>query len=104
MATDVEVPLCPCPHCGRDVDMATNPYNDRIRPKPGDWSVCSECGGYMVFGPKLELQLPKVQDFLDTEPELLRKLTHMRNALAIVRKERDNERRGKGSQRKNKTT
>ena len=37
-----------CPHCGYKLDAATSLTSNR-RPSPGDWTVCMECTGLLVF-------------------------------------------------------
>lgn len=42
-----------CPYCGKLLEAATNVSAlapEPPRPAPGDWSLCSYCGGYCVFG------------------------------------------------------
>lgn len=50
------MPLCHCLNCGHRLDGASGLNSDN-KPRPGDWSVCIQCGSVAVFDRKLRLRL-----------------------------------------------
>lgn len=44
-----------CPNCKTRLNGAVSVGHDSA-PKPGDFTVCSHCGEYLVFGPDCALQ------------------------------------------------
>jgi hypothetical protein len=41
--------LEPCVECGHPLDAATLPFNEKIKPRPGDISICIVCGHLTAF-------------------------------------------------------
>ncbi len=41
------IPGAPCPHCGRNLTEFTG--IDGVLPKPGDLTICSQCGVFLIF-------------------------------------------------------
>jgi hypothetical protein len=50
-----------CPVCFTVLDAVTN-FTDKVPPKPGDFTVCIECGSVMEYGPKMDLSLRSLED------------------------------------------
>jgi hypothetical protein len=40
----VTIPAMPCPHCGYIVDRSTPASDQATIPKPGDITICFDCG------------------------------------------------------------
>jgi hypothetical protein len=55
---DSRVPRSRCLHCGMALDMALDVWGTNP-PKPGDATICVECGHLMVFGKKMRLRNPR---------------------------------------------
>ena len=49
------VPACACLCCGKMLDRADSMVHDNA-PKPGDFSLCLECGHLMAFADDLTLR------------------------------------------------
>ena len=49
-----EVPEVQCPHCGHNLDRATNADGEDVEPTAGDATICLHCAGVMVFGEDLK--------------------------------------------------
>ncbi len=66
------LPLSPCPACGSPNDAATScdetDPEQKVRPMPGDVSVCIRCASIMVFQPDLTLKVVAL-DELDTDDD-----------------------------------
>jgi Zn ribbon nucleic-acid-binding protein len=62
--TDTRVPVSKCPVCGEPNDMAASIEAD-VTPKPGDFSVCLECGHVMVYDYELKLREPTSADLIE---------------------------------------
>jgi hypothetical protein len=62
-----------CPWCQAQHDRAS-PVGGEWAPRPGDVSICIDCGQWCQFGPKLELRKPDAgtAQFLATDPECQR--------------------------------
>ncbi len=56
---DVMVAASNCTNCGKELDGATavgNLASEAPTPKPGDVTICLECGHIMAFGDGLQLR------------------------------------------------
>lgn len=53
-----------CPICGYNVDAATELHHEPISPKPGDFSLCLNCGSLNKFGDDLGLVESTEDDIL----------------------------------------
>jgi hypothetical protein len=72
-----------CPVCLYAMDAATGVGHDR-KPKPGDFSVCADCGALLCFGPALVLTLCTASDlaeFKAAQPEAFALLIKAQNAV-----------------------
>lgn len=63
---EYELPTCRCPLCGYEIDRAGNASKSATPPKPGDRSLCFECGGVLVFADDLSLRAPTFREFDET--------------------------------------
>ena len=72
-----------CPHCSElALGMKqTNPDAQGLSPEPGQWCVCSECGGISRLDQELQLRRPNEGELPD--PEVLEQL---KKTQAIVRR------------------
>ncbi len=52
-----------CPACGLAIDAASNTWNNR-KPKPGDATMCIQCGAWAIFDPHMKLRPPTLAEFL----------------------------------------
>lgn len=52
----IVVPTSKCTACGYVCDAATCPSNDTATPRPGDITVCIDCGHLMAFDDQLYLR------------------------------------------------
>lgn len=83
MDTLHRLPKGECPYCAAVIDRAGGPETER--PEPGDFSMCVRCGGYLVFGDKLQpIGMP--DEMLETvEPETRAHLQRMRKLLRSIK-------------------
>lgn len=67
-----------CPFCRHTLDAATaGPSNPDAVPKPGDVTVCIECGAVLLFDDGLKVRGPT--------PEELVEILQDRSAVAMIR-------------------
>jgi hypothetical protein len=50
-----------CPICFQLLDAVTC-FTAQIAPKPGDFTICIECGAVVEFGAKMDLRLRSLED------------------------------------------
>ena len=67
------VPESMCLNCGKGLDAATAVQDDS-NPKPGDFSICLNCGHLSVFAADLTLRPPTDAELIEVagDPTLLR--------------------------------
>lgn len=51
-----------CPKCSRLIECSSSPFKGN--PKPGDASVCIECGAILTFGEDMMPRLPSPEEML----------------------------------------
>lgn len=56
-----------CPYCLYKVDSVTEIHKSCRLPRPGDFSVCLSCGGFLRYNN--ELMLEPTDDLSDLSPE-----------------------------------
>lgn len=56
-----DTPVAPCPHCGEELDVASG-LGTQDGPKPGDISLCIDCGGVNIFDENLKPRLPTQEE------------------------------------------
>lgn len=77
MIKATRTPASLCPHCGAMITAASDsglgPTN-RNEPKPGDASMCLECGEFLIFDQELKVRLPNDDEVkaLDADPRVQR--------------------------------
>lgn len=68
----IDTPISKCPVCGYQVDCATpvvsNP-SKRIKPIPGDLTLCMKCGELMSFDENLKLCSAKLENIMGLDYE-----------------------------------
>ncbi len=71
MSDDWEMPKSACPGCGYKVDHCSRPEQGvpLRKPKPGDLSLCLNCGQVNKFDAKMELVESEVEDMDDLTPQ-----------------------------------
>lgn len=82
-----KVPAFTCP-CGKLHEAATCPEDDEATPEEGHFSVCMECGRYLIFGEGLKLRPVTRAELLSAPRELQEKLALHRIGLALFRERR----------------
>lgn len=55
-----EAPVDLCPHCGYGTNR-TSPLTSKSGPKPGDFTICLNCGEFLRFND--DLRMTKTTDF-----------------------------------------
>jgi hypothetical protein len=63
-----------CPICGGLLKRATALENPIAVPKPGDVTVCIDCGGWLVFGEGLALERMPARVAAELDPRERRSL------------------------------
>jgi len=58
------VPVCPCPTCGKENDSASCLQDESADPSPGDFTVCIGCGEILVFTEKLTTRVPTISELM----------------------------------------
>jgi hypothetical protein len=76
-----EVPACPCPHCKRMLDRASDPQS-AASPRPGDFSLCVYCGAVLRFTETMLLRATTLRERSDAPPKLVK----YAQAIAFVRR------------------
>jgi hypothetical protein len=66
-----QVPTAYCPHCGKalDADSHISREGEYLEPKPGSFSVCVECGTWLVFRTDLSVRAMDVLDVFHLDAE-----------------------------------
>lgn len=64
-----KVPACSCPHCGKELNAATNVDGEGGSPSEGDISLCIGCGGFLTFNKDLTVRELSYDDVVDLKPE-----------------------------------
>lgn len=82
-----EMPVCLCVNCGEAINAASGIGNDDT-PEPGNITICSECGHLMAFADDLSLRELNDKEMLEVAGD--KTILLAQEALAMVRKERDN--------------
>jgi|SRR5277367_1643086 len=59
-----------CPTCRYRTDSATCAKNSRLRPKPGDLTVCLNCGEVLEFQNDMKMKLATVSALMACGEEL----------------------------------
>lgn len=74
---------CQCPTCGRTLDRAEQlQENEKIRPSPGDLTVCIGCAATLVFTNSAgDLRLATTADFDAIDAEALWELAKIEMAV-----------------------
>lgn len=82
-STPARIPLGPCPICQHEIDAASCVSEPGIfaEPKPGDFTTCIECGGWLKFGQGLNLKRLTEQDILSMSNEEHATLTAVTKAV-----------------------
>ena len=57
------LPISRCPSCGYQFDSATALENPDAKPKPGDLSICLNCGEWLTFADDLTVRLLESKEF-----------------------------------------
>ncbi len=73
-----------CPVCHGYLDAAGPITNAKVQPKPGDYSLCINCGALLRFDPGMRLQVVPDDDLLELpkgDVERLRRVQEMIQAL-----------------------
>jgi len=79
------LPVSTCPTCGYKMDCASCYYDEKARPRPGDYSVCMKCGEIQRFTEALTLRAAELNDFIGLDKETNEHLTKVQT---LVRRER----------------
>jgi hypothetical protein len=61
MSVETETPVSKCVECGSELDRVSGP----CAPKPGDLSLCLECGSLNAFADDLSLRPPTDDEILE---------------------------------------
>jgi hypothetical protein len=70
-----------CAKCGYKMDQASDAFGED-KPKPGDLSVCLNCGAIAVFGENLQLREPTPEEKLKIAGD--ESVTHVQVARAYI--------------------
>jgi hypothetical protein len=62
-----QLPEAECPSCHYKADAATS-LSGEARPKPGDITLCINCGELAKFGQDYKLEPVKLADLMDLTP------------------------------------
>ena len=90
MTKGYHVPESRCTACGHFLDRAGGVDNNDRKPKPGDVSICIECGHIMVFGDDMQLRDPTGEEMYEIAGD--KDVLAAQRALAELKKyERENE-------------
>lgn len=79
-----------CPACGHVTSAATYLADESIKPQPGDYSVCIECGAFMVFSEDMRLEHFPDEKMFEMEDEHRIEMTKMRRAVMELKERHDN--------------
>lgn len=80
-----ELPISVCPSCGYRMDAATAvDAADPARPRPGDYSICLDCGSILVFLADYTHRLMTEEEAANLEDETRIQFQRIRKALLQV--------------------
>lgn len=66
-----------CPRCGYRMDTATAiDDTDKVRPSPGDFSVCMRCGQTLRFDEDMEPVLCLDEELSELTPKQMERIRH----------------------------
>lgn len=70
-----------CPRCGYHMDTSSSVMDDGAVPRPGDVTICMNCGGLLAFDEDLRVQLPEdeVDIYLSATPDQLEQIKRMQS-------------------------
>jgi hypothetical protein len=78
-----EIEQDPCPFCGHMLDRVTaGPENPEAVPQEGDFTLCIQCGGLLVFDERVRVRPPTNEEQVEamTYPEVVRVMTAIAKA------------------------
>jgi hypothetical protein len=86
MVTTRKMPDANCPTCGHAFSAASNALDNERGPRPGDWSICIECGGVLAFDASLRPRAltEAEQRAADADPRI-RKVQHAHQMMKHLR-------------------
>lgn len=72
-------PLGLCPYCEYKLDAATGANTDAL-PEEGDWTVCIDCAGLLLFDKELKLRCPTPMEkkHMEQDPEIVKVLGYLK--------------------------
>lgn len=51
-----DIPTSLCPFCGKRIERATDPEFQGLKPQPGNFCVCIQCGRISIFDENVKLR------------------------------------------------
>jgi hypothetical protein len=86
MATTRKMPDAKCPACGQAFSAASNALDNERGPRPGDWSICIECGTVLAFDKRLRPRaLTEAEQRAADADSRIRKVQHAHQMMKHLR-------------------
>lgn len=78
----------PCIECGHPLDAATLPFNQKVKPRPGDISMCIACGHLTAFNASMRLRELTAKEMHDIagDPNILRMQAARAKVMKVAKK------------------
>jgi transcription initiation factor IIE alpha subunit len=76
------LPRSNCPKCKEPLDAATS--NEDISPKPGDLTICINCGTMLKFNHNLSIEELTTDEFMDLHDDERIALKNMQTAIMAI--------------------
>jgi hypothetical protein len=81
------LPLEPCIECGNLLDAASFPMSEKVKPRPGDISMCVACGHLTAFTADMHRRALNDQEMHDiaADPNILRLQAARAKVMKVVK-------------------
>lgn len=90
---DTGVPETHCKHCQSKLDMHTGAFENNIKPKKNDLSVCARCGHISRFNEDLNLvplTRKELFDLLENHHDAYMELKKVSEVILLINKKKEN--------------
>lgn len=79
-----------CPICGKNIDAASNVYDDNLTPKEHDLSVCIYCGSFNFYNADLSLRAASDEEIAELDDDNRNEIIRMRRAIEMLNRRKNN--------------
>ena len=87
--TEIPTPASYCPGCNYRFDRATSTFDDQVRPKPGDITICIKCATVLIFNGDMSARLATDGDLRELDAVTLLEIFRARTAIRFIQTRRN---------------